>query len=226
MKLQSLLLLLFLSASWSSAQEEATELVVNGGFETVDGNDARVPKGWKRPDGLGVKWADVPAGREGGGTGKAIVMDTSIPETVMEAQWRKVGLKQWHIPEAKKNAIADTYGLSLYSLDMEVKKGQAYRIAFDFMGKGGAKVWVRGYGILRGKERRFYETYVNCRNGVPTKWTPFEQLFHPTRRTKRVTLIRIMLFAYHPPGKYWFDNLSITPVSDEAYQAQREADKK
>ena len=45
----------------------------------------------------------------------------------------------------------------------------------------GAKVWVRGWGIFAGEERRRYETIVNC-YVKGTGWAHFEQAFHPTRR--------------------------------------------
>ena len=66
------------------------------------------------------------------------------------------GIKKWDIPRPGKGPIAATYGLSYYSAPFAVKKGQAYRVLFDFKGprKGaGAKLWVRGYGILGGKKK-------------------------------------------------------------------------
>ena len=111
-------------------------------------------------DGLGVQWTKAPDAAHG----KAIRMDTRISEQAMQAQWVKTGLtNMWNIPKPEKNAIAETYGLSLYSDAIPVKPGQAYRITFDYQGPdGGAKVWVRGWGMFQGEKRRRWETYVTC----------------------------------------------------------------
>ena len=36
----------------------------------------------------------------------------------------------------------------------------------------------------------------------------------PTKFRPEVTEMKVMLFAYHPPGVYWFDNVKIEPVSE------------
>ncbi len=79
--------------------------------------------------------------------------------------------------------------------------------------------------MKRGRERRLYETYVNSRT-TTTGWQHFEQLFHPTSRTAGVEYIRIMLYAYHPPGVYAYDNLSITPATNEEHEKQAEQDRR
>jgi hypothetical protein len=177
-------------------------LLVNGDFEQADPKDAGKPAGWDKPDGLGVQWI-----------GKAIRMDTRISERDMVAQWRKVGLT-WDIPNPAGNAIAETYGLSYYSDPMPVKSGQTYRVSFDYKGpSGGAKVWVRGWGMFQGEKRRRWETIVFCRT-QGKDWTHLEQDFHPTKARPEVTEMKVMLYAYYPPGEYWFDNVKIEPVNN------------
>ena len=178
-------------------------LLANGDFSQVDPKDTGKPAGWEKPDGLGVQWVN-----------KAIKMDTRVSERAMVAQWQKTGLTQWNIPNPAGNAIAETYGLSYYSDPIPVKSGQTYRVSFDYKGQsGGAKLWVRGWGMYQGEKRRRWETIVNCRT-KSGDWTRFEQDFHPTKYRPEVTEMRVMLYAYHPPGEYWFDNIKIEPVSD------------
>jgi hypothetical protein len=40
-------------------------------------------------------------------------------------------------------------------------------------------------------------------------------VFSPTRVRPEVTEMRVMLYAYWPPGVYWFDNVRIEPAADE-----------
>jgi hypothetical protein len=193
----------------ASAADEPRTMPANGDFEKADPADNTKPLGWDKPDGLGVQWTTGPRDTNGKDHGKAIRMDTSISEQRMVAQWRKAGLTQWDIPKPGANAVAETYGLSFYSVPLPVKAGQAYRITFDYQGaSGGAKVWVRGWGNLNGELRRRYETIVNCR-APAGRWTTFSQVFHPTRSRPEVTEMRVMLYAYYPAGIYWFDNVKI-----------------
>jgi hypothetical protein len=183
----------------------------NGDFELADPRDKAKPAGWDRVDGLGVQWTETadPA------HGKAIRMDTRMSEQAMQAQWVKTGLTNlWNIPKPEKNAIAETYGLSLYSDPIPVKAGQAYRITFEYRGPdNGAKVWVRGWGLVQGEKRRRWEATMPCpcKNGA---WTTASQIFHPTRARPEVTEMRVMLFAFYPPGVSWFDNIRIEPISE------------
>jgi hypothetical protein len=189
----------------------AGDVLTNGDFETADPTNSLKPAGWDRVDGLGVQWTQAPDAAHG----RAIRMDTRLSEQAMQAQWIKTGLTNlWNIPKPEKNAIAETYGLSLYSAAMPVKPGQTYRITFDFKGHGGgAKVWVRGYGNFAGEKRRRWETFVDCQS-KGGGWTTQSQIFHPTKFRKEVTEMKVMLFAYYPAGEYWFDNIRIEPMEE------------
>jgi hypothetical protein len=198
---------------------ETKELVVNGGFEKQDKTNAGQPESWDKPDGLGVKWV------KSQGHGKIITMNTAVSEADMVKQWKLKGITDWNIPKPAKGPIAATYGLSFYSANIKVKEGQPYRVSFDFKGPkagAGAKLWVRGYGMFRGKLRRRYETIVNCRV-KDGEWTRFSQVFHPTKRKTGVTEMKVMLYAYWPVGIYSFDNISIVPISLEEYTREYEA---
>ena len=197
-----------LYAEDEQAEGQSVSLVKNGGVEKSDKNDKTKPACWDKPDGLGIKWVEAPA------HGKVIRMDTSVSEKAMSDQRKKVGITQWKFPNPSHGPIGATYGLSCYSDTIPVKSGLAYRVSFDFKTQrpcNGAKVWVRGYGRIKGKQRRRYETIVNCRV-QNNKWTKFSQMFNPTKHTPKVTEMKVMLFAYWPAGIYLFDNVHIDPV--------------
>ena len=205
----SIFLILLLTSLPGLAQKNS--VLPNGDFELADARDKTKPAGWDRVDGLGVQWTGAPDPAHG----KAIRMDTRISELVMQAQWVKAGLTNlWNIPKPEKNAIAETYGLSFYSDPIPIKAGQAYRITFDYQGPdNGAKVWVRGWGLFQGEKRRRWETTIPCRcsNGA---WTTASQVFHPTRARPEVTEMRVMLFAFYPPGVSWFDNVRVEAIDE------------
>ena len=179
-------------------------LVVNGNFSQVDPTDARIPLGWERPDALAIQWTDGPEAADG----KSIRMDTSLSEREVVAQFTKVGLTQWVFPDPSGDAIAATYGLSLYSQAMPVVADTDYHISVRYRGSGGAKVWVRGYGLKGGKERRLYESVGAC-PGSEKAWAEYTHDFNPTKHTPGVTTMKVMLFTYWPPGVSWFDDVRI-----------------
>lgn len=204
----ALVALAFASAFAGESQEP---LVKNGTFEAADAKDPGKPAFWFKPDGLGVQWTNEPGSPA---HGMCIRMDTSVSEKAMVAQWARTGLSNfWDVPKPADNAIAETYGLSYYSDAIPVKTGQAYKVTFDFKGKGGGKVWVRCYGFFEGEMRRRYEKLVNCK-GSEKEWTTQSAILHPTRQRPEVREMKVMLYAYYPPGIYWFDNVRIDPIDE------------
>jgi len=193
-------------------------LVANGNFEQASAGAGDRPAAWGKPDGLGVQWTDSGDAAHG----KAIRIDTRISERAMMAQWRKTGqTNEWNIPNAASSAVAETYGLSLYSDAIPVKPGQPYRITFDFKGhNAGAKVWVRGWGLLGGKKRQLWNTTVDGK-GQEGSWSTCTQVFFPTKFRPAVTEMKVMLFAFYPAGVYWFDNVRIEPITVAAYDAEK-----
>ncbi len=206
-----------IGASLATGDDVAVSVVTNGDFEAADTNNAAKPAAWFTPDGLGVQWVEHP---DDPGQGRSIRMDTAVSEKAMVAQWKRTAMNDvWNIPNPAGNAIADTYGLSYYSDAIPVKSGQAYRVSVAFRGKGGAKVWVRCYGQFRGEKRRRYEAVFSC-EGNRESWTTNSYAFHPTRLRPEVTEMKVMLYAYHPPGVYWFDNVRIDPITPEEYRRE------
>ena len=205
------ILTLILHSAFCILPSSSASVLPHGDFEQADPRDKSRPAGWDRVDGLGVQWTNAPDAAHG----KAIRMDTRVSEQAMQAQWIKTGLtNSWNIPKPEKNAIAETYGLSLYSDAIPVKPGQAYRITFDYQGPdGGAKVWVRGWGMFQGEKQQRWNTTVtcHCKNGA---WTTCTQVFHPTKARPEVTEMKVMLFAFYPAGVSWFDNIRIEPITE------------
>nr|MBA3710246.1 hypothetical protein [Planctomycetota bacterium] len=102
-----------------------------------------------------------------------------------------------------------TYGLSLYSEAFPIEPKRAYRLRYDFMGPAsGVKVWVRGYGEMRGTKRRLYEAVANG-VGDGDGWHTVTHDFHPTEHTPLVTEMKVMLYAYWPAQAYWIRRIRI-----------------
>ena len=193
---------------------DAQSVLPNGDFEQADPAHPGKPAHWDLPDGLGVQWTDAPAVAGAPPHGKAIRIDTSVSEIDVVASYAKAGLTQWVFPHPQGNAIAETYGLSLYSEAVPIAPGKTYRVTFDYLAEKGTsgKLWFRAYGDVNGEKKRAYEGTIDC-SGGPT-WKQFTGVFHPTKYRPNVTEFKIMLFAYYPAGVAWFDNIKVETVDD------------
>jgi hypothetical protein len=212
---------LLASGGWLAATD-AVSIIPNGDFSAADQDHADTPAHWDKPDGLGVQWAATPDGK-----GRAIRMDTAVSEQDMVAQWRKVGIDKWDVPHATTGPMGENYGLSFYSDAVPIEAGRAYRLSYDFQGAaGGVKVWVRGYGEIRkdadhaSEHRRMWEVFVNG-NAEGAKalgdcWTRVTQDVYPTKHTPKVSEVKIMLYAYYPSGVYWFRDVRLEPIAEDA----------
>jgi hypothetical protein len=186
----------------------------NGDFEQGDPAHPGKPAHWDLPDGLGVQWTEAPNVPGAPPHGKAIRMDTAQTEIAMVESYTKAGLTQWVFPKPAGNAIAETYGLSLYSEALPVTPGKTYRVTFDYMAEKGTagKLWFRAYADVNGEKKRVYEGTVDC--GGTGSWKQFTGLFHPTKYRPNVAEFKIMLFAFYPAGVAWFDNIRIEAVDE------------
>ena len=186
----------------------------NGDFAQGDPAHAGKPAHWDLPDGLGVEWTDAPNVPGALVQGKAIRMDTSQTEMAMVASYAKAGLTQWVFPKPADNAIAETYGLSLYSEAMPVTPGKTYRVTFDYMSEKSTagKLWFRAYADVNGEKKRVYEGYIDCNS--KGAWQEFTGVFHPTKYRPNVSEFKIMLFAFYPAGVAWFGNVRVEAVDE------------
>ena len=188
----------------------------NGDFELADPARAGKAAHWDLCDGLAVQWTDAPNVAGEPPHGKAIRMDTALTEIAVVESYKRAGLTQWVFPKPAGNAIAETYGLSLYSEAVPVVPGKTYRVTFDYLADKGtaAKLWFRAYADVNGQKKRVYEGTVDCAGG-PT-WKTFSGLFHPTKYRPNVSEFKIMLFAYYPAGVAWFDNVKVEAFDEGA----------
>ena len=214
MKPVHFLLIVFIVSTRLAAQ--AQSVLPNGDFEQPDPAHLGKAAHWDLTDGLGVQWADAPVLPGAPAHGKAIRMDTSVPETALVDSYTKAGLTQWVFPHPQGNAIAETYGLSLYSEAIPLVPGKTYRVTFDYLADKGTagKLWFRAYADVNGEKKRVYEGTIDC-SGGPT-WKQFTGVFHPTRHTANATEFKIMLYAFYPAGTAWFDNIKVETLDDPA----------
>lgn len=231
---------------------KVVNLVRNGGFESGD----KCPDGWliryarvdlsnltdiRALDNLTLFWE-----AKAGPTGKCIRMDTDVIQKEvhrrMEALIADPDAPRWTKTPTrppKYDTAAGLEGVMFYSDPIPVEKGKFYRMLVDAMArtKGVPMMFVRGYGMAKtakGKQvkKKLYDTYVSCRFTTQGRWQHFEQNFCPTDRTPAVTEIRVMLYAYWPPGLYYWDNVAIAEVPESeaaalrAERAKKRADEK
>ena len=212
-----LILLLLLPILPAFAESVLPSVLPNGDFEQADPANPQKAAHWDLVDGLGVQWTDAPPMPGAPSHGKAIRMDTAVPETTLVESYTRAGLTQWVFPHPQGNAIAETYGLSLYSEAVPLEPGKAYRVTFDYFSEKGTagKVWFRCYGDLNqtGVTKRLYEGVVDCAS--KGAWQTFTGLFHPFKHRANVTQFKVMLFSYYPAGVCWYDNVRVEAV-DEA----------
>ena len=193
----------------------AQSVLPNGDFEQGDPAHPGKALHWDAVDGLGVRWTDAPAVPGAPPHGKAIRMDTSVSEIDMVASYQKAGLTQWVFPKPQTNAIAETYGLSLYSDAVPVIPGKNYRISFDFMSEKGTAgfILMRAYANVNGQKKRVYEKKIECAS--KGTWKTFTDIAHPGRSPIPIDEFKIMLFAYFPAGPAWYDNVKVEPMDAE-----------
>ncbi|MBN1899784.1 carbohydrate binding domain-containing protein [Candidatus Sumerlaeota bacterium] len=187
-------------------------LLKNGDFESGE----IFPEAWERPDRLTVFLVKEPS--PSNPENKCLKMDTDVYMTDWEKRKKEMEKNLDTLPWTKTptkgkkyNTIGGNNGVSLYSDPIPVETGTTYTLSLDVKShqtSGTPKIFVKGYTLHKGRMREIYKTYLNCRF-KGTDWQHFEQNFHPTSRTPRVTEMRVMIFSYWPPGEYRFDNIQV-----------------
>jgi len=202
------------SMSTSGYMKVGPNLVKNGHFESGTGS----PAGWEPVDGL------CSFRERGGAVGHYVRFDTDVDLAEWQ-EWRKKLDEGADVSQAPKktptsgdkyNTVAGTYGVHLYSDAMPVKPGATYAITFDAKGPKAdklffAKVFVKGYGEA-GSTMEYYNMYKAVKPSHDGIWEHYSRIFHPTERTPQVKFMKVMLYAYWPPGEYAFDNVQVYEV--------------
>ncbi len=120
--------------------------------------------------------------------------------------------------EPKHDTVAGVEGVSYASDFIEITPGQDYRLEVDCRTDGGAKtpkVFVKGYFLdpkrpPEYQKRQKYEKYLIC--NACEKWQTSSMVCSPTAKTPDVKWVRVIIFAYWPPGTYYFDNIRLVPA--------------
>jgi len=201
----------------------------NPGFEEGSGEK---PAGWERIDGLTTFWLDDPTGA---GRGKVLKMDTRMLQTQADEWWRKwragapasQAPKPILAPPPAYDSVGGLHGAHYYSDFFEIKPGMRYRVLADFKGKTTdfffAKVFLKGYGMApatvresKPERREIWRTYLACRN-FENQWKHYSETFTIPQRgirmsnvvTVQVRWIRIIPYAYWPPGLFYWDSVKV-----------------
>ena len=186
------------------------EINIHGDFEQADPANPAKPLGWELSDGTAVAWTATGDAAHG----KAIRMNTALSEQDCDDANAKAGLTKWVFPHPANTPIGESYGLSLYSEAFACEPDKVYTVTFDYKcekGTGG-KLWMRGYAMVNGEEKRVYEGNVDC--GGNAEWKSYTGTFHPTKHTPGVVKLKIMLYAIVPDGIAWYDNVKVTAADD------------
>jgi hypothetical protein len=227
--------LAFLAATALAAAGEsapaAANLVKNGDFSA--GKDS--PDGWSKMDNLSTFWVPGGADVEKAATdgkkldGKCLKVDTDVYLKEWEEQRKSMEVGKPGDPKTKTptkgdkyDTVAGTKGVAVYSDEIEVKPETGYKLSIAAKSSVKStdlffpKIFVKGYADVNGEMREVYNMYLACRITETGKWTAFEREFHPTKRTPAVKKMKVMIYAYWPPGVYHFDDLKIAEAKEEA----------
>jgi len=230
-----LILSLFLLVPWgltsSPPPAPVKNLVPNGSFEE---GAKGIPKGWSRPDDLTTFWVKAPERN-----GKCLKVDTDVYREEYLA--RRKEMEKDPVPPAKPktptkgkkyDTVAGVEGVPYYSAWIPVESGRSYRLEVDFRAESGRKapkVFIKGYLLDPRRPKPYrrrvaYKKYLTCKGSE--EWKTFRTVFNPTARNPEVRWIRVMLFAYWPPGVYYFDNVKVVPLAEEGEEKSKAPEKR
>ncbi|KPJ75462.1 MAG: hypothetical protein AMS14_03525 [Planctomycetes bacterium DG_20] len=201
----------------AKAPTRGPELVANGGFETGTAS----PDGWQRLDGLTTFWSD------GGASGKCLKINTDVyhDEWVAWQKKYKAGAKADDAPNPtptsgpKYDTVAGIYGVAYDSAPIPVTPGKAYKVSIDYRGKSTdfffPKLFIRGWADVAGEKRVVYDAYLALRCATDGKqWESNVRICEiPTLAQSKIEYVVLKVYAYWPPGTFYFDNVSMKEVA-------------
>jgi len=220
------------------AKVRRKNLVANGNFEAR----GEQPRGWEKVNGLTMFLRN-----EGGAHGRVLHMDTDVYEAEYSRwiQKFKAGAPPAEAPKKtpttgpKYNTVGGNYGVHNYSDPIPVTPGKTYRLEVDYRCRSGdfffPKLFFRGWADVAGDDRIVYDGYLSLRSMERTgQWKHNCRLFTVPRPEeiggRRIKHVRLMIYAYWPPGDYYFDNVALyevvtgpdgTPVLEDAPGSDR-----
>jgi len=193
------------------------ELARNGGFEEGD----KTPAGWQRIDGLTTFWpAEGQAGK-----GLKIVTDVYHDQWVEWQKKYKAGASAAEAPKAaatsgnKYDTVAGLYGVAYDSDPIPVQPGKSYKVSISYKGKSDdfffPKLFIRGWGDVGGEKREVFDAYLalRCKTGGKEWESNVRIVDIPTDTKAPVEFVKLKIYAYWPPGTFYFDNVSMKEVA-------------
>jgi len=201
----------------AKAPTRGPELVKNGTFET----GAKTPDGWQRLDGLTTFWS------AGGASGKCLKINTDVyhDEWVAWQKKYKAGAKADDAPKPtptsgpKYDTVAGIYGVAYDSAPIPVTPGKAYKVSINYKGKSTdvffPKLFIRGWADVGGEKRVVYDAYLALRCATAGKaWESNVRICEiPTLAQSKIEYVILKVYAYWPPGTFYFDNVSMKEVA-------------
>jgi hypothetical protein len=196
------------------------ELVKNGGFETGD----KTPADWQRIDGQTTFWtAD-------GNPGKCLKINTDVyhDEWVEWQKKYKAGATADQAPTPtptkgpKYDTVAGIYGVAFDSRPIPVTPGKAYKVSISYKGKSDdfffPKLFIRGWADIQGEKRVVYDAYLALRCKTAGKdWESNVRICEIPKDTQSpIEYVVLKVYAYWPPGTFYFDNVSMKEVAPGA----------
>ncbi|HUU92646.1 MAG TPA: hypothetical protein VM238_15715 [Phycisphaerae bacterium] len=201
----------------AKAPTRGPELVKNGGFET----GTTSPDAWQRLDGLTTFWSG------GGASGKCLKINTDVYHDEWMA-WQKkykAGAKADDAPNptptsgAKYDTVAGIYGVAYDSAPIPVTPGKAYKVSIAYKGKSTdfffPKLFIRGWADVKGEKRVVYDAYLalRCASGGK-EWESNVRICEiPTLVQSKIEYVVLKVYAYWPPGTFYFDDVSMKEVA-------------
>jgi hypothetical protein len=213
------------------AQVKPQNLVINGDFEQLvrTGPGAGVdPVGWERPNGL-TTFIE----RQDALHGRSLHMDTDVYESDYN-RWIKefaAGAATAKAPRKtptqglKYDTVGGNYGVHFYSDPIPVTPGRTYRVEIDYRSATGdfffPKLFIRGWADVEGQDRIVYDGYLALRSLEKTgDWKHNQRLvtvpLPEALGGRKIKYLKLMIYAYWPPGDYYFDNVALYEVVDAA----------
>ena len=201
----------------AKAPTRGPELVKNGGFET----GTKTPDAWQRLDGLTTFWSAA------GPTGKCLKINTDVyhDEWVAWQKKYKAGATADQAPTPtpttgpKYDTVAGIYGVAYDSAPIPVTPGKAYKVSIQYKGKSTdfffPKLFIRGWADVGGEKRVVYDAYLALRCATAGKqWESNVRICEiPTDTQSKIEYVVLKIYAYWPPGTFYFDNVSMKEVA-------------
>ena len=124
----------------------------------------------------------------------------------------------YHINEA----TAATSGIAVLGAEIPIEEGAYYRVGVDILSKKPKVIlFIKGYGRVGGELREIYNHQARYYPEKPGEWERrLTEAFRPRHPWLKVERLRVMLYAYHPAGDVFFDNVSVRKVEVDSTAAE------